>query len=120
MHKGSHTRYEAVLGVFQYVHLKIRLVSRSVRTEGALVHRLLAALVRHVPPEILHLVITTIAVVTGEATLATTPPPILHRLSHVIAHLHVICNHEEHFINTGSNTSLHHPCILMEKKKTFH
>jgi len=48
--KGGHARYEAVLGVFHHMHLKIRLVSRSVWTEGALMHRLLTALIRHVPP----------------------------------------------------------------------
>lgn len=120
MLKG-YARYEAVLGVFHHVHLKIRLVSRPVRAQGALMHRLLAALVRHMPPEILHLVITTIAVVAGEATLATTPPPILRRLSHVIAHLHVTCNHEEHFINTGSSYwSSSSSYFDGEKKKAFH
>lgn len=95
MLKRGHARYEAVLGVFHHMHLKIRLVSRSVRTKGALMHRLLAALVHHVPPQVLHLVISAVAVIAGETTLATTPSPIFRRLSHVIAHLHVTCRHEE-------------------------
>jgi hypothetical protein len=64
-------------------------------------HRLFAAFIDHVPFQILHMMIATIAVVTSETTLTTTSALILHCLSHVRTHLGVICNNEKHFINTG-------------------
>lgn len=99
--EDDRARCEALPGVLHHVHLKIGLVSRPIWTVGALMHRLFAAFIRHVPPQILHLMITAIAVGAGEATLAATSAPISHRSCHIIVGLHATCNHEEYFINIG-------------------
>lgn len=85
---------EVLLRVLHHVHLQIRFVGCSIRAEGARMHRLLAALVHHVPPQVLHLVVTAVAPVAGEATLTATSPVVRHRARQAVAHLHVICNHE--------------------------
>lgn len=103
--ENGRARYEALSGVLHHVHLKVGLVGRPIRTVGALMHRLFAAFVRHVPPQVLHLMITAIAVVTGEATLAATSAPISHRSCRITVHLPETCNHEEHFINIGRISS---------------
>lgn len=92
---GGRTRRESLSGVLHHVHLQVRPVGRSVRAERALVHGLFTAFVNHVSPEVLHLVVTTIAVVAGETALAARSPSILSHAAHVVPHFRVICNHVE-------------------------
>lgn len=89
------TRRESLPRVLHHVHLEVRSVGSSVRAEDALVHRLLAALVNHVPAEILHFVITTIAVVARESTLSARSSSIPRHLADVILAIRVICNQGE-------------------------
>ena len=86
---------ESRSGVLHHVHLKIRLVGGSIGTERALVRRLFTAFVYHVSPEVLHLMVTAIAIVTRESTLSARPSSILGHSTHVEPHFRVICNQEE-------------------------
>jgi len=87
--------------MFQHMHLQIRLVCSLIRAIYALMHRLFAAFIDHVSFQILHVVITTIAVVTDETTLTATSTLILHCLRHARIHLGIICNYEKRFVNNG-------------------
>lgn len=58
-------------------------------------HWLFTAFVYHVSPQVLHLVITAIAIVARESPLSARPPSILGQSTHVEPHFRIICNQEE-------------------------
>lgn len=97
---GRRPRREPLPGVLHHVHLQVRPVRRSVRAEGALMHRLFTALVYHVPPQVLHLVVTPLAVVAGKTSLAPRSSTVLGHAAHVVPHFRVICNQEKDPVNS--------------------
>lgn len=100
------SRRESRPGVLHHVHLKIGPVGCPIRAEGALVHRLFTAFVNHVPPQVLHLMVTAIAIVARESALSPRSSSILGHSANVVPHFRVIWNQEEekkndHGLNCG-------------------
>lgn len=91
--KARGTRSEAHFRMFLHMYVKIRLVGRPVRAEGALVHRLFAALVDHVSPQIFYLMVTPVAIVADEASLTTGPSEISGCPGHVDRQFFVMLDH---------------------------
>lgn len=92
--------------MLHHVHLKIGPVGCPIRAEGALVHRLFTAFVNHVPPQVLHLMVTAIAIVARESALSPRSSSILGHSANVVPHFRVIWNQEEekkndHGLNCG-------------------
>ena len=83
-------------------------------------HRLFTAFVNHVPPQVLHLMVTAVAIVAREPPLSPRSSSILGHSANVVPHFRVIWNQEEekkndHGLNCGESA-----CVVGWRVSFFH